>query len=97
VTGTPDDRQELHPHRKRALFRAWHRGTREMDLILGRFADQHIAGMSEDDFRAFEHLLEAQDADLLSWIAGGAALPDLYDRDLFERIRAFHGLPARPA
>lgn len=96
VTGTTADHPDLDPRRRRALFRAWHRGTREMDFILGRFADAEIAGMNDDDLGTFEHLLEALDADLLAWVAGGRMPPEEYRSALFERIRAFHGLPARP-
>ncbi|MGQ4272895.1 FAD assembly factor SdhE [Terrihabitans sp. B22-R8] len=93
MTGTTANHPELDPRRRRALFRAWHRGTREMDFILGRFADAKIHGMSDADLDRFEHLLEALDADLLGWISGGREVPAEYRSALFERILAFHGLP----
>lgn len=65
----------LDPRRKRLIFRSWHRGTREMDLIMGRFADAHVPGMSEDDLAAYERLLSCQDPDLYDWYTGKTLVP----------------------
>jgi antitoxin CptB len=62
----------LDPRRKRALFRAWHRGTREMDLVMGRFADREIGTMSEGDLALFEQLLDLPEADVFGWVTGQA-------------------------
>ena len=56
--------------RKRLLFRSWHRGTRESDLILGRFAEAHIAGFDAGQLDRYEALLECADADLFDWVSG---------------------------
>jgi antitoxin CptB len=74
--------------RKRLRFRAWHRGMKEMDLILGTFADAHLAQMNADDLDAFERLIEMPDADLLSWISGNGEPPERGLTDLIERLRA---------
>jgi antitoxin CptB len=82
--GTLDDR------RKRLRFRAWHRGTREMDLVLGRFVDANVTALTEDEIAALEALMEAPDPELYLWIAGTADVPSNFDSPLFRRIAAFH-------
>jgi antitoxin CptB len=56
---------EILLRKRRARYRAWHRGTREMDLILGPYADTHVAEMAELMLGRFEELLEEMDPDLL--------------------------------
>jgi len=60
---------------KRARLRAWRRGFREIDLILGGFADSCVEGLSEDDLAAFEQLLELPDQDVYEWIIGRESAP----------------------
>lgn len=55
--------------RRRLRFRAWHRGTKEMDLILGTFADRHLDGMNAAGLAAFERLLEEPDRELFAQIS----------------------------
>jgi len=74
--------------RKRARLRAWRRGFREMDLILGSFADRHIATLEEADLLRFEALLEVADPDLYAWISGTAPIPSEFDHALMNAIRA---------
>ena len=95
MTGTTLTSAALPPRRRQTLFRAWHRGTREMDLIMGRYADAHLVGMTEDELRVFEHLMEAPDTDLFKWVTGEAPVPPDYDSTLFRRLVAFH-VPAQP-
>jgi antitoxin CptB len=73
---------------KRLRFRAWRRGFREADLILGPFADSHAQSLTEDEALAFETLLDLPDHDVYGWIVGGPA-PDPYETGLIARIRAF--------
>jgi len=75
--------------RKRLLFRCWHRGTREMDLILGRFADSEIAILVEDELDELERLLEVPDPDLYAALTGDQQLAADLEGALFARIRAF--------
>lgn len=75
--------------RKRLLFRSWHRGTRESDLILGRFAEAHLAQFDEAQLDRYEALLDCPDADLFDWIAGRAAPPSAYDHDVTRLLLAF--------
>ena len=71
------------------MFRCWHRGTREMDLILGRFADAEIANLSDDELSQLEHLIEVPDQDLYASMSGQAAVAAEYDNGLFDRIKSF--------
>ena len=89
MTGTTRSSGGLDDRRKRLLFRCWHRGTREMDLILGRFADAEIAGLTDDELAELERLIEATDADLYAAVSGAAAPAPEYAGGLFERIKSF--------
>ena len=60
---------------KRMTMRSWRRGMKEMDLILGPFAEAHLGGMSEDRLAIFDKLLEENDQDLLPWILGQNSAP----------------------
>jgi antitoxin CptB len=90
MSGSTRTSADLDPRRRRILFRSWHRGLREMDLIMGRFADAEIGSLSEAELTEFERLIEVPDADLFAWISGDAATPDNYDSALFRRLKAFH-------
>lgn len=85
-----DPMSTLDDRRKRLRFRAWHRGTREMDLVLGRFVDANVTALTEDEIAALEALMEAPDPELYLWIAGTADVPSNFDSPLFRRIAAFH-------
>jgi antitoxin CptB len=60
---------------KRMAMRSWRRGMKEMDLVLGPFADVHLAGLSADELLAYDALLAENDQDLMTWILGQAAPP----------------------
>jgi antitoxin CptB len=75
---------------RRMLFRSWHRGTREMDLVLGRFADAEIANLCESELDDYERLLEVPDRDVFSWITSEATPPAAYDTPVLRKIRNFH-------
>ena len=79
--------------RKRLLFRAWHRGTREADLVLGSFAEAHLAGFDVAALDQFEALLECPDADLFDWICGRSPPPPAYDTEVTRRLLAFRYRP----
>jgi antitoxin CptB len=91
MTGSTRSSGGLDDRRKRLLFRCWHRGTREMDLILGRFADAEIASLAEDELAQLEHLIEAPDPDLYAALTGSAPLAPEYASRLFDRIKSFRG------
>jgi antitoxin CptB len=75
--------------RKKLQFRAWRRGFREIDLILGGFADRALIDLDESGLDAFERLLDAPDQDVYEWITGQAPTPADYDTPTLARIRAF--------
>jgi antitoxin CptB len=89
MTGIALSSADLDDRRKRLLFRAWRRGTREMDLLLGGFADTALPTMSEGELFDFEHLLDAPDREVYAWISGKAALPVNYDTPLYRAIESF--------
>lgn len=76
--------------RRRLLYRSWHRGTKEMDLIMGRFADAVIDSLSDAELDDYEALLQAPDPDLYRWIAGKDGPAPDYDGAMFRRLYAFH-------
>jgi antitoxin CptB len=63
---------------------------REVDLLLGQFADARIDRLSEDELDQLEHFMDAQDADIFSWFAGSKPVDPAYDRPIFLKIKAFH-------
>src|SRR6266567_6162970 len=78
MTGSTRSSGGLDDRRKRLLFRCWHRGTREMDLILGRFADAEIADLSDGDMAELERLIEVPDPDLYAALTGDTPLAPEY-------------------
>jgi antitoxin CptB len=89
MTGSTRSSDGLDDRRKRLLFRCWHRGTREMDLILGRFADAEIANLSDDELTEFESLMDAPDPDLYAALTGNMPPAPEYASGVFERIKSF--------
>ncbi len=85
-TPSPDSIDLL---RKKLRFRAWHRGTKEADLIMGSFADMYLDQFDHDKLQQFETLLDAPDLDVYNWIARGERVPDIYRNDVIEMLREF--------
>jgi antitoxin CptB len=73
--------------RKRLLFRSWHRGTREADLLLGPFAERHLAEMTAGELDEFEALLEETDDDIYDWISGRAPPPPHREGVVLRRLQ----------
>lgn len=90
TTGTKLSSEGLDPRRRRLLFRCWHRGIREMDLVLGGFADAHLASLTEAELDELERWLEVPDQQIFAWVNGMEPVPANYDTDLFHRLRDFH-------
>jgi antitoxin CptB len=82
---TPAERR-----RKRLKFRSWHRGTRELDLLLGPFADCHLDGLSDAELAEYEALLILPDPDVYDWILGQAEPPPNVARVVLGLIKKFH-------
>jgi antitoxin CptB len=75
--------------RKKLKFQAWHRGFKEVDLILGPFADERLGQMSDDELDAFEDLLNVPDHDLYDWICQRSSPPDRFRTKVYEQIFDF--------
>src|ERR1700733_9895184 len=86
MSGSALSSAALDERRRRVLFRAWRRGVREMDLIMGRFADAYLPTMNEDELAEFERLLDVPDPQALAWIIGGEHPPQEFDPPLFARL-----------
>jgi len=80
--------------RKRLLFRSWHRGTREADLILGSFADAHLARFDAALLDQYEALLACSDVDLFEWVGGRAMPPPQHDDEVMRLLLAFRYRPS---
>jgi antitoxin CptB len=76
--------------RKRLLFRCWHRGTQEIDLIFGSFADASVAGLDTAQLDRFEALLDCTDADLFDWVTGRSTPPSIHDHDVMRMLCSSH-------
>lgn len=84
--------EETGEHRlKRVRMRSWRRGTREMDLILGPFADTRLAGLEPGGLAAYERLLDENDQDLYLWVTGAVPAPPDH-RQTIAAIRGFHDI-----
>jgi antitoxin CptB len=75
------------PRLRRLHFRAWHRGTREADYMVGGFFDRYGAGWSEEELEWFELLLEEQDVDIMAWAMGTADVPARFEGTMMDRFR----------
>ena len=79
--------------RKRPLYRSWHRGTREADLILGSFAESYLAEFDNARLDEYEALLECSDPELFDWLNGHAIPPPEYDTEVTRLLLAFRYRP----
>jgi antitoxin CptB len=75
---------------KRLRFRAWHRGTKEADLLIGGFFDRHHQDWSDEEIAWYEILLEEQDVDIMAWAIGTAAPPDRYRGSMMQRLQTLN-------
>lgn len=80
---------DLTLRRKRLRYRAWHRGTREMDLLLGPFADAYLPTMEAAEMDRLERLMSEEDSDLLQWVIGQRKPPISVDSGLLDQLIAF--------
>jgi antitoxin CptB len=87
---TEREAAHLEMRRRRLRFRAWHRGTLELDFVVGRFVDAELDGMTEAEIAQLETLMELPDPDLFAWVVGQAAVPAQHDTPLFRRLVEFH-------
>ena len=88
MTGTTRSTEGLDARRRKLLFRSWHRGMRETDLVLGGFADRFIGDLTEHELDQYEALLDINDAEILAWVTGREPVPQSLDTPLVARILA---------
>ena len=88
-SATPQPNGHLDLHCGRLLFRCWHRGTQENDLILGAFAETSLARLDSIQLDRFEALLDFPDTDLFDWILGASQPPLEHDNDVLRLLRGF--------
>ena len=84
--GLRSDHPDL--RRRRILFRSWHRGTQEVDLLLGPFAERSLASFDSGQLDRFEALLDCTDVDLFDWVTGRSTPPPAYDHDVMRLLRS---------
>ena len=80
--------QDLDPRRRRLVYRAMHRGTKEADLMIGGFVARNIAGFTEAELDEIEAVLEAWDVDLADWLSGRRPIPAEADCPMLRRMAA---------
>ena len=81
--------ESLDQRRKRLMFRAVRRGTRESDAVVGGFAQRYLEGMDETQLARFEALLERNDPELLGWVTGLHPVPPEFDHDVMALLKEF--------
>jgi len=86
-------RMTLADRLKRLRFRAWHRGTKEADLLIGGFYDHNAGGWNEEEVALFEMLLEEQDVDIMAWALGTATPPARYEGTIMQALRRTDYIP----
>ncbi|KQV34380.1 MULTISPECIES: succinate dehydrogenase assembly factor 2 [unclassified Rhizobium] len=89
MTGISRTSADLDPRRRRILYRCWHRGIREMDLVFGQFAEAEIAALPDEALDELETIMAEEDNDLVKWITGEKPVPEQYRTPLFERIASY--------
>ena len=80
--------ENIENKRKRLIFRSGHRGTKEMDLIMGSFANKYVPGFSEGELGLYENILQISDPDLYSWITGKEEPPANAMSDVLKKLLA---------
>lgn len=89
MTGISTTSAHLDPRRRRILFRSWHRGLREMDLVLGSFAESELHSLDDAELDELERVMAEEDNDLLKWILGSQPVPAHLDTPFFARVAAY--------
>ncbi len=89
-SSTRPDHSGLSSRKRQAIFRATHRGTREMDILLGGFVELEVHTFSDTEMDDLEKLMQAQDWDIYKWITGTLPVPENYSTPLFHRWVSYH-------
>ena len=80
---------EIETLRRKLGFRAWRRGTREADLLIGGFADRHLPEFGPEELAQFEALLRENDPDIYDWMTGRLAIPATHDNKVMTLLCRF--------
>ncbi|MEZ5647728.1 MAG: succinate dehydrogenase assembly factor 2 [Alphaproteobacteria bacterium] len=75
--------------RKRLIFRANHRGTKEADLLLGRFAERYVPEFTSEQLQQFDHLLTLSDPDIYDWVTGKNPIPSTHNTSVMALLASF--------
>jgi antitoxin CptB len=81
--------EDVNIKRKRLIFRSWHRGTREIDLMLGGFADAHLLQFGAAQLELYDRFLSNSDPDIFNWMAGQEPLPPAEDNEVVSLMMKF--------
>ena len=87
LTYNPHRELDVENRRRRLLFRAWHRGIKELDLIFGNFVEANIEEFSHEDCAWFESLFEEQDHEILAWVTEGEDVPEKFQGEMMARLQ----------
>ncbi len=94
LSNTVTDPQSLEALRRKLGFRAWHRGTREADLLIGTFADRTLCAFDGEMLGQFERLLAENDPDIYDWMTGRQPVPREHDNQVTRLLKQFRFVPA---
>jgi len=83
----PHKEIDLENRRRRLLFRSWHRGIKELDLIFGNFVEANNQHFSDDECAWFEALFEEQDHAILKWVTKGKDVPEQFQGAMMKRLQ----------
>jgi antitoxin CptB len=97
ISPPPADAAALAVLRRKLGFRAWHRGTREADLLIGGFADRYLAGFDRDDLGRFQRLLREPDPDIYDWMTGRRPIPAEHRNRVTQLFGTFRLIQASPS
>lgn len=75
---------------RRLLYNSWHRGCKETDLLLGKFARVHLAGMNDNEIRSYATFLDEDDWDIFNWLTGNIPLPERHNNTAIQALLNFH-------
>ena len=93
----PESRRGLFPHGndmdrdtrlRRLKFRAWHRGVREADMMVGGYFNRWQGDWNDEEIAWFEALMDEQDVDIMAWAMGKAAVPERWQGEMMTRLQA---------
>jgi antitoxin CptB len=76
--------------RKKLIFRSWHRGTREMDLLLGKFADEHMPRLDAAQLDLYDRFLSNSDPDIFNWVTRQEPVPGGEDSAVLRMLLDFY-------